>query len=316
MKTHAVCTFASLCLASFSTILSSHAATIWNGPLTNYTQPAPDPTQPANQDMLTSHVSITRADPAPGSGTGGIFNPLGGETAFSRGVSPVDTEWAVGELANYSTLTYSDWTTCGQGNPVHFYSQGSNLVVHLISDDIYLSLKFTSLPSGPGLAYVRSTPSSANQPPTVSITSPTTGASFIAPVIVPLTATANDSDGSVTNVAFFDGTTLLGHTNNTPYTVMANLTAGIHALTAVATDNGGLSTTSSVVNVTVNQKLVFVKSANTLDLSWPAAGSRLQTKTNDFTANWLDVPNSAATNHVVVQIGPTNVAVFYRLVSP
>jgi hypothetical protein len=91
-----------------------------------------------------------------------------------------------------------------------------------------------------------------NSPPTVAISSPTNGAFFTAPAIVPITATANDSDGSVTNVAFFDGAAFLGGTNNTPYTMTASLAVGSHALTAVATDNLGLSTTSSVVNVTVS----------------------------------------------------------------
>lgn len=90
-----------------------------------------------------------------------------------------------------------------------------------------------------------------NSPPTVAITSPTNGAALAAPAIVSITATASDSDGSVTNVAFFDGATLLGATNNPPYTVTASLAVGSHTLTAVATDNLGLSTTSSVVNVTV-----------------------------------------------------------------
>jgi glucose/arabinose dehydrogenase len=56
----------------------------------------------------------------------------------------------------------------------------------------------------------------------------------------------------VTNVAFFDGTTPLGHTNQPPYTVTATLAAGVHPLTAVATDNLGLSATSAVVNVSVS----------------------------------------------------------------
>src|SRR5262249_38148605 len=89
-------------------------------------------------------------------------------------------------------------------------------------------------------------------PPTVTITSPTNGASFTAPAIVPITATASDSDGIVSNVFFFDGTTPLGGTNNPPYTVTATLATGTHPLTAVATDNDGLSATSSVVNVSVS----------------------------------------------------------------
>ncbi|MDB6065887.1 MAG: Glucose/sorbosone dehydrogenase-like protein, partial [Pedosphaera sp.] len=91
-----------------------------------------------------------------------------------------------------------------------------------------------------------------NSAPTVAITSPANGASFTAPATVPITASANDSDGSVTSVAFFDGGTLLGATNSTPYTFTASLATGGHALTAVATDNLGLSSTSAVVNVTVN----------------------------------------------------------------
>jgi glucose/arabinose dehydrogenase len=87
--------------------------------------------------------------------------------------------------------------------------------------------------------------------PTVAITSPTNGASFAAPATVPIAATASDSDGTVTNVSFFDGPTFLGNTNNTPYTVTATLAAGVHTLTAVATDDAGLSTTSSVVNISV-----------------------------------------------------------------
>jgi glucose/arabinose dehydrogenase len=92
---------------------------------------------------------------------------------------------------------------------------------------------------------------SGDTSPTVAISSPTNGASFAAPASVPITATAEDADGSVTNVSFFDGSTFLGETNNTPYSITANLAVGSHMLTAVATDNAGLSSTSSVVNVTV-----------------------------------------------------------------
>ena len=88
--------------------------------------------------------------------------------------------------------------------------------------------------------------------PTVAITSPTDGAAFASPAIVPITASASDSDGSVTNVAFYDGNTFLGQTNNLPYTIAASLGTGAHALTAVAIDNLGLAATSAVVNVTVN----------------------------------------------------------------
>ncbi len=93
----------------------------------------------------------------------------------------------------------------------------------------------------------------ANSAPDVSITSPVDGASFTAPTNVTITATASDSDGgTVTNVLFLDGVTSLGNVTTAPYTIVAPLAIGTHSLTAVAMDDGGLSTTSSVVHVTVN----------------------------------------------------------------
>ncbi len=226
----------------------SQAATIWNGPTIAFTQASPYPNPPGDRDQLTPNVALTRGVPI--GGNGGIFNAVT-ETSFIKFFSPANTEWALGSLADYATLTYTDWTTVGGGNPVHNLPN-QPLVLHLISEDIYLSIQFTSLPSGPGLAYIRSTPSAANVPPTISITTPTNGASFTAPAIIPINATANDSDGSVTNVAFFDGAVLLGQTNNTPYSVVGSLAMGSHTLTAVATDNLGLSTTSTIVNVSVS----------------------------------------------------------------
>lgn len=85
----------------------------------------------------------------------------------------------------------------------------------------------------------------------VNITSPTNGESFTAPAMVSITATTADTGGTVTNVSFFDGVTLLGQTNNTPYTIAATFASGSHALTAVASDNNGLIATSSVVNISV-----------------------------------------------------------------
>ena len=248
MKPHANCILIGLCLAALSAPLSGRAATIWTGPTTTFTDvDGSDPTQAVNQDRLTPNVWITRGS------SQGIYNAKT-ETGFTHTFSPADTEWADGTTATYSSLSYMDWNTWAQGHPGGpVATVGVSAVVHLISDDIYLNVQFTSWGQRTGgFSWQRSTPAPANVPPTVAITSPTNGASFTAPAIVPITATATDSDGSVTNVAFFDGATFLGATNNTPYSVTNTFAAGSHALTAVATDNGGLSTTSTVVNVTVS----------------------------------------------------------------
>jgi hypothetical protein len=90
-----------------------------------------------------------------------------------------------------------------------------------------------------------------NSPPTVAITSPTNGTSFTAPATITIQAAASDSDGSITNVQFFDGTNSLGNASSSPYDLSLSLAVGSHALTAVASDNLGTTTTSLAVTVAV-----------------------------------------------------------------
>ena len=91
-----------------------------------------------------------------------------------------------------------------------------------------------------------------NVAPTVSLTSPTGGASYQAPANIVLNATANDSDGTVSRVDFYQGSTLIGTDATSPYSVnWTGVSAGGYSLTAVATDNAGATTTSSPVSITV-----------------------------------------------------------------
>jgi hypothetical protein len=94
-----------------------------------------------------------------------------------------------------------------------------------------------------------------NQSPTVSLTSPSNGASFTSPAKISLAATAGDPDGSVTRVEFFNGATRLSEDTTAPYTGQWNVgAAGNYTLTARATDNTGATTTSSPVAITVKKK--------------------------------------------------------------
>src|SRR5262249_59429962 len=76
-----------------------------------------------------------------------------------------------------------------------------------------------------------------NSPPTVAITGPANGASFIAPATTTIQATASDSDGSVTNVQFFDGNTSLGNRSSSPFNLSVNFAVASHSPTAADTDN-------------------------------------------------------------------------------
>lgn len=150
-----------LTVLSLPTLAS--AAIIWNGPTIAYTQPGNDPSQAANQDRLTANVWLTRGIDQ------GLFNAKT-EGGFTHFFSPDDTEWAYGQLSDYASLTYANWESWNGHNPPSMV--GQDAVVHLISDDIYLSIHFTSWGHfGGGFSYVRSTP----PPPPLTVNLPITG---------------------------------------------------------------------------------------------------------------------------------------------
>ena len=91
--------------------------------------------------------------------------------------------------------------------------------------------------------------------PNVKITAPTTGGKYIcfAPKSeiafpdITITATADDPNGTVEKVEFYDGTTLLATCTTKPYkAVLSTTKTGVHTLKAVATDNDGEKSTATV----------------------------------------------------------------------
>jgi hypothetical protein len=223
----------------------AHAATVWTGPNINYTKSASTPA-----DTIVPGKVVLKRNSA-----GVLFNTAAGET-FAGLNSPADTGWAFGTLNNFATLSYQSMSSLRStaGGNLSATLLNQPMVVHLINEDIYLSIKFTTWGRfGSGtVAYTRSTAGTVTPPsPTVSITSPTDGASFTAPADVTISANATVSSGTVTNVSFFNGQTLLGAASASPFNFTATgLQAGSYSLHAVATA-AGKSGTSAVVNITV-----------------------------------------------------------------
>src|SRR5207249_1785314 len=77
---------------------------------------------------------------------------------------------------------------------------------------------------------------------------------------------------------------------------------------------------TSPAAIAVGRVAPCAPSAQCLTLPWPAdhSGWRLQAQTNSYGLgnNWLDVPNSKATNQMTFILDPTAGCVFYRLVYP
>lgn len=93
---------------------------------------------------------------------------------------------------------------------------------------------------------------SANRAPTVSLSSPSSGATFARGATITISASAADSDGWVTRVQFYVGSTLIGTDTSRPFgRSWSAANAGSYTLRAVATDNAGARTWSAARTVTV-----------------------------------------------------------------
>jgi len=90
--------------------------------------------------------------------------------------------------------------------------------------------------------------------PSVTLTNPVNGQLFVTSLTnIVMDATASDPDGWILYVDFYNGTNKLGTVYNAPYEfVWPNVSAGTYTLSAKATDDTLLSSTSTGVSITVN----------------------------------------------------------------
>ena len=124
---------------------------IWTGDLMTFVkEDEKDPTNALNQDRITDNVWITR-----GNNGGQIFNAAK-ESSDNKTKSPIGTEWAIGTLDKIDDLNFKEFRAA-VSSPKSVV--GKDLVLHLIDDDVYLSVKFKSWSQGKkgGFSYDRST---------------------------------------------------------------------------------------------------------------------------------------------------------------
>jgi hypothetical protein len=138
------------------------APTIWSGFAVSFSKASNTNYQlPEFQDRITDNVWLTRGP------TAGLFNIH--EEEFYQPGSPEGTRWATAinnpgktiAATNWSDLAFDNWIDAyggGGGGQLPPLLLGNNAVVHLVDDDIYLDLQFTSWTTsgGGGFAYIRS----------------------------------------------------------------------------------------------------------------------------------------------------------------
>ena len=101
-----------------------------------------------------------------------------------------------------------------------------------------------------------------NNAPSINLIAPTTA---VKNDIVALSATATDSDGTITQVEFFVDDVSIGKVSSSPYTAIWTALSGSHAIKAIATDNLGSITTSSITTIEV--QLVGLNNLTTSNFS-------------------------------------------------
>jgi plastocyanin len=221
---------------------------------------------------------------------------------------PISLTVKVGDTVNFTETFGGTHTITGQNRAEPFCGNGAvtNCSVTFNTPGTYPfeCLYHASLYSMTGVVFVVT---AANVPPTVSITNPTNGAVFAAPATATIQATASDTDGTVTNVRFFENGVSIGSIQKAPYSlVVSNMTSGNYALSAIATDNGGLSRTSSVVTVSVvTPTPLTLSAANVMNGQFQFVytadpGLRYVVRNSSNLLGWSSVQtNTPASNNVV-----------------
>lgn len=141
-----------------------------------------------------------------------------------------------------------------------------------------------------------------NRFPSVSIISPSNDTNFEPGSDITITAEADDSDGTVTKVEFFEGTTKLGEVTSAPFTVTwTGAAEGNYTLSAKATDNEGVSRTSLGVDISVSVQ-VDVTGVNLVEVGGDIAiGGTLQLEA-------VISPANATNQNVSFESDDTNIA--------
>ena len=129
-----------------------------------------------------------------------------------------------------------------------------------------------------------------NTPASITITNPPNATTVTAPATLSIGAQATDPDGRVVRVDFYIGSGLVASIASPPFAAQVPLppTSGNFILTAVATDNLSLASTSAPVAITVNSaQPIALPSASHLKL-WLRADAGVVTNNAGAVIAWND----------------------------
>lgn len=186
-------------------------------------------------------------------GSYGIVSPYGGRAPFIGDIMGDWREEIILEATDHSSIRVY---TSKDETAFRIYTLMQNPAYRNASTSKgYLCSKYTDYFLGAGMA----TPpkpnivvvGTANDAPSVALITPANNATVEAGSQVTISAAASDRDGTISSIDFYYGTSLAGSDASAPFSVQWTAVPGTHAITAVATDNEGMKTTSAPVTITV-----------------------------------------------------------------
>jgi hypothetical protein len=195
-----------------------------------------------------------------------------------------------------------DFTAEDDDTPLRIGSRGD--FVTKMKGDIAELLVYDAALDAAGLANLRqylagkynlSLISPANTAPTVQLAGATQGGSYTVPTNITLTATANDTDGSIVRVEFLANGSPVATATNAPFSANIDIiTAGEITLSAAAIDNLGARTVSAPITITATGAQPPPIPAAGLVL-WLKGDKGITSDGNGGVSEWLD--NSGNFNH-------------------
>ena len=132
--------------------------------------------------------------------------------------------------------------------------------------------------------------------PTVNLTASNLGSTACIGTAITISATAQDSDGSISKVDFYNGSTLLGSDNTPPYSISYTPTAsGTLSIKATAIDNLDGTGSSSVNTITI-LALPTASITTTTPTAFCSGGSLVLTTSTGSSYKWFNGTTQVGTS--------------------
>ena len=256
------------------TAINSPYAYLWKGVPGGYYNITAVATDGAGTKSVSTPLSIVSTAASP---IVSIATPVSRST-FTAGSTISITAYAAENYGGtISKVAFYNGTTLLGTQSIGFYGAytytwanvpgGAYSITAVATDSIG-----TSTTSSPVSVTVASPASS----PVVAITSPINPNYIVAGTDVSITASATETGGTISSVAFYNGTSLLGTAINSPYAYLwKGVPGGYYNITAVATDGAGTKSVSTPLSIVSTAASPIVSIATPVSRSTFTAGSTI-----------------------------------------